>query len=485
MTEYGLTDRGFIIKPLSVILQEERDAYRASFGADIDISDESIAGAYLANHAVKIAQLWELLGGLFSVCDVDSSFSIYLDRLVAFVNVTRNAAIPTTVHEALWGDEGTLIYADHLAKLDSGEQFKLQKSVTIGKEKLLGFSCKVSDVEEGHTYSFQIDSEIISYTAVADDEEEQIQAGLIAALQVQYTQGTYTAENHGADGMLIYRTNGDIPFALSFPDTKMEIILLGAYGIYEAVKPGPIFVPIKTLVNIVSNVDGLESIINYATGITGRNTESDAELRTALSNRQRQASGNEIAIQNEIQKLPGVQYVRVYSNRTMVVTNGRPAKSFESVIVGGVDTEIAETIFNKGPAGVQAFGNTVIQVTDSEGFEWDIGFSRPVNRYVWIKIEFSKNSEEVFTVDAIEAMKDNIDEWAAKNQGVGTDLIYQKLYRPVYDVPGIATADIKVAVTSDLIPPSEEAYNSANIAIEEVEIAIIDKDRIAVEEVVI
>jgi hypothetical protein len=51
--EYGLTDKGFIAKPFEVILEEEQDLFRAAFGTDIDLSNDTPEGAYVANQAIK------------------------------------------------------------------------------------------------------------------------------------------------------------------------------------------------------------------------------------------------------------------------------------------------------------------------------------------------------------------------------------------------------------------------------------------------
>jgi hypothetical protein len=58
------------------------------------------------------------------------------------------------------------------------------------------------------------------------------------------------------------------------------------------------------------------------------------------------------------------------------------------------------------------------------------------------------------------------------------------MFRPVYDVAGIGFAAIKVAVTDDLTPPSSTSYHSENVEISEVQIAVLDKTRITVQELV-
>jgi len=133
---------------------------------------------------------------------------------------------------------------------------------------------------------------------------------------------------------------------------------------------------------------------------------------------------------------------------------------------------------------VQPFGNTVVTLQDNEGFPWEIGFSRPVNQYIWVRIGITLNNEEQFPLNGNDLIKDNIVSWAAKNMNVGIDLIYQRLGIPIYSVQGIATADIRVARTADLTPPEEADYQSANINIGEVEIAVFDRGRIIVEELV-
>jgi hypothetical protein len=282
--------------------------------------------------------------------------------------------------------------------------------------------------------------------------------------------------------MVVHASEGIVPFHLFCDDPKIAIISLGAFGMYNAVIPGPVFVSAGSLSEIVTNVSGLDSIVNYAAGITGRDAESDTELRIEKNKRQRQASGNEIAIENAVKEVAGVLYARVYSNRSMSAMDGRPPKSYETVVMGGIDHDIAQTIFEKVPAGVEAFGNTTIAATDSEGFEHAIGFSRPEPRYIWLKIAYQKNAEEEFPANGVELMKDNIDAWGAAHQDVGIDFIYQKLTRPVYDVPGIGFADIKAAVTDDLTPPAESAYASQNVSITERQIGLVDKTRIEIQE---
>jgi len=482
MNEYGVTDRGFIAKPFSVLLEEERALFRNSFGVDIDLDDGTPEGAYVANQAIKKAQLWEMAEGIWLAGDPESASGVYLDRLVWMVDVERTAAAPTTVYACLWGDEGTAVMKGHLARMSGGIQFALSATVTIGRDGLLGFRFAINEVQEG-SYSLSIDGTVITITAYADDTAETIQENLFSGIETAFPQ-VYTATNEGEGGMTIRSIGGITPFHLFCDDPKIEILSLGALGVYSAVANGPTFVAAGKLNEIVSNVSGLVSIINYAEGITGRNAESDAELRIAKNNRQKQASGNEVSIENAVKNVSGVQYAKIYSNRLDEEADGRPPKSYEVVVQGGLDQEIAQAIYDTGPAGVQAFGSTVVAITDPEGFSKDIGFTRPETLFIWIKILFQKNSEDEFPVNGIEQIKEGIVSYMEDNQGVGVDFVYQKLNIPIYKISGIGYAEIRVVATTDLTPPADEDYQAQNIAVSERQIAMIDTTRIIIEEIV-
>jgi uncharacterized phage protein gp47/JayE len=482
MTEYGLTDRGFIVKPYEQIYKEEQQAFQGAFGTDIDLSDDSIEGTYVKNQSLKINQLWELMGGLYAIGDVDDSFGIYLDRLVNHVNVKRLPANQTRVYECLWMEEGTIVRKGHLLRIADGTTFAASATYTADRSTLLGFILKVKTVVEYQYYRFTLDSKIVTYMAKPGDDESMIQDGIAAAIEALFP-GVYECENLDQDGLQVHSNTGVKSFPIASQSGYLEFPLLGVYSEYLCSKAGEIAVSIGELNNIVSMVKGLDSVINYAAGITGREVESDTELRLALSGRAKQATANEIAIQNAIlQDIDGVQYCRVYSNRSMEVVNGRPAKSYESVVVGGADQEIAEKIFERGPAGIQAYGNVTKTVIDDNGTPQQIGFSRPVNKYIWIQVQCTENAEEILSPNWTTEITENIVEWGKINLGVAVDLIYQKLFKPIYDVNGIGSATIKVAVTDDLDAPNPNAYVSDNIPIGEVEIALIDPSRIEITE---
>lgn len=161
----------------------------------------------------------------------------------------------------------------------------------------------------------------------------------------------------------------------------------------------------------------------------------------------------------------------------MSINGTRPPHSFEAVVIGGTDQDIGDKIWIVKPAGIQTHGNTSVDIEDSEGDNQVMKFSRPVNKYVWIKVEITLNPEETFPADGLGQVANNIlelgDMWE-----IGDDLILQKFYAPVYEVEGISS----VILTQDLTdsPGDTPSYGSINIPVGQVEIAVFALTRIDV-----
>lgn len=71
---------------------------------------------------------------------------------------------------------------------------------------------------------------------------------------------------------------------------------------------------------------------------------------------------------------------------TIGVAYGRPGKSFEIVVQGGTNADIATEILNSKPAGIQSYGNTTVQVLDVFSNPYSISFTRPSQVPIYVAI---------------------------------------------------------------------------------------------------
>jgi uncharacterized phage protein gp47/JayE len=180
-----------------------------------------------------------------------------------------------------------------------------------------------------------------------------------------------------------------------------------------------------------------------------------------------------------LQEVIGVTYCNVISNREDTVdSEGRPGHCGETIVIGGEDTAIAKKLWEVWPAGIEFYGNTSIEITDSTNNKQLIKFSRPVIVYIWAKIIITKSSEESF-----EASLDDIQNNIAKSENsvleVGSDVPWQRIYKYIYGVKGVISATIVLGSSAS---PEVEAtnYATANISIGSVQLAQFDAARIEV-----
>jgi len=175
--------------------------------------------------------------------------------------------------------------------------------------------------------------------------------------------------------------------------------------------------------------------------------------------------------------ITGVTSVKILENVTEVTdVNGLPPKSFEALVLGGVDLSIAKMIWLVKPAGINTYGNTEITVLDSEGKNQVVYFSRSIKVYVFAKVIITKNSE--FIPDSIPAIKQNIVNQILK-VGLGEPVIYQSLFAAVYAVDGVTNALITIGGT--LVETDIPTLAAANIIVLPSQIVTTDINKITIE----
>lgn len=480
---YGITDQGFVIKPLQVIKAEIESDFRASYGDDIDVSEDSVIGQLIGNIAKKIASLWEIAQAVYTSFNPDSAEKVSLDGVCALVGVVRIPATSSTATVALYGTIGTIIPSGHLIKQDeTNENFSLDSNVTISLSSVIDIEFSVATVLNNQLYTVTINGNAYNYTSDADATAEEIIAGLKASIDVGSDPVTVIDNLDGS--AQIYADDGITPFSIAV-DANLQIDVQASPGEYTAVNTGAISVPANTLTTIVNPIVGLDSVNNLAAGFAGRIAETDEELRI----RRREVltgvgAGTDEAIRLAVlQEVTGVTTCIVISNRSDITDgDGRPPHSFEVVVSGGDEDDIAQVIWENMPSGIYPDGDIVKTIVDSTGNNQTIRFSRPVNVYLWAQIDYSLNTEEGFPVDGETQIKEKIVEWAESNLTIGDDVIYQRLSIPVYEVPGIGTIAIRLATsTTPGGPPG--SYSAANVVIASDELSVWDETRITVTEV--
>lgn len=150
----------------------------------------------------------------------------------------------------------------------------------------------------------------------------------------------------------------------------------------------------NTITQVITPIVGLTSVTNVADLTNGSDAETDSEFRSRYESEiAKLASSTADGIKSNISAVDGVRAAIVIENDTNTNdSSGRPPNSFEAVVLGGDDTDIANAILNSKPAGIRAFGGVSVSVNDSSGNPQSIGFSHATEVPIYIKVTLTKNS---------------------------------------------------------------------------------------------
>lgn len=254
--------------------------------------------------------------------------------------------------------------------------------------------------------------------------------------------------------------------------TEVEIQLDGAGNgavFANAVNTGPIIALAGTLTEIDTPVSGWSTVTNALDATLGTDEETDVELRVRRAQSVARDATNVIdAIFAAVADIDGVTQVIVLENDTDAVdVNGLPPHSFQVIVVGGDDTEIANAIWLTKPAGITSFGTTTVPVNDSQGIPHNISFSRPTTVDIYVEVTLNTFADYPSGGDDLvkQAIVDyaNGDLVANRDFSLGDDIIYTRLYTPINSVQGHEITDLKIDTVS---PPT----GTSNIVIAPTEI---------------
>lgn len=484
MADYGITNQGFVKKRMLDILAEQRQKAIQLFqdlvkpGEVVDVSDSSTLGRLIALDSAGDADLWEVAQMCWSSFDPNSATGISLDNLVQYGAISRFEARASTATGLFSGDNGTLIPGGSTVRSAANNEFVVNGSVALSPSQSSGVTLLLNSVSNATVYSFTYTTGItgtstVSFTSGASATISSILSGIKAVVDASHPLlvATIVGETLVVDRADVFQTSS---FSTS---NNISINKVKKLGQLVATEQGPIEQEASTITEIVTPVLGWDSVTNPLSASVGRMRETDEELRLRFRNTKLERSSNILdSLYSALLNLDGVQEVAIYENDTdMTDSNGVTAHSFLPVVLGGSSQLIADTIWKNKPTGISSEGNTVVAITDSQGFLHNIGFERPSPVVVYVNMTLSLNPEDasIFPSDGVEQIKQQIQSYAVDNFGVGKDAIYSRLFTPINKVPGhqidslfIGTSPSPTAMNNIPVPFNMIAsFQSANINI--------------------
>lgn len=262
---------------------------------------------------------------------------------------------------------------------------------------------------------------------------------------------------------------GTIPLSGTI-DLPIRALVLGQSGNLLA----------DTITKILNPLTGLTSVTNATATTGGEEVESDDDFRKRYDRSISEGGASTLSsIQAELLKTLNVVDASVIENVTMVTSGGVPAKSIHSIVYGGTDINVATAIYNTKPAGIQAYGTTVVPITDDYGMVHNIGFTRVATVPIYVKADLTTDPEffpiggESTIQTAIIKYIGGIDQDYTEyyGLGLGDDVVYTKIIGLCHSVAGVT--DVAVTLSLDNI-----TFTATNKAISPGQVAVTDYNKV-------
>ena len=446
----GITSTGLTIKSLSDIITNMNSKLVARYGSNYSTDTNNPFYNAVLVFAEEAADIWEAVQGTYDASFPKSASAINLDNVCDIVDVQRIAKSKSSALVEFTGAVGAVVPAETVVKVtDSENRFLLKNTLTLTNTQFSDITVSLSSVANSTIYQLTINNTVVSITSGSSATTTSILAQLKAGIDTLVSGVTTSYPTASTLRINVTEVNSVLPIVVGVRiavDSVSDLVEVVAqdYGVVKA--------PATTLSNLLVPIIGINSLTNYVDATEGREEETDEELRVRrYESVGIVGAGTDSAITANVRNLTDVSAAFTISNRTYSVdSDGRPPKSFEVVVEGGDDLDIANTVFKYQPAGIESTGTITKTIVDDDGNPQVIKFSRPTNIYIKMEIDYTKYDEELFALTGEEGIKA-----AALEYGnlinIGVDVMPQRFFGNIFSkVQGISSLAIRVASSTDL-----------------------------------
>lgn len=479
MPDYGITDKGFVLKRLDTILEEIHTDLTDGWKVDTRLASTSFLNTLITTFGNQIANLWETAQDSYYAKYPATATELNLDHAVQYGGIKRAGDKRTSYILHCTGDDGTYVRENAVVATNTTPEIRLfsAEEFQIARERFNKVSVIVASEDTG-VYTVSINGNQYSYSNPQGGKSSAILAGLAAAIKDE----GYEVKVED-DVLIINDKTKTRENVLTLTDnlttssvTSLANFLTNDYG--------KITLPYNIVTRMVNNITGFTAVTNLLEPTYGRKRETDIELRQSYIAKSALRSNTmiESIIAELLNNVEDVESASGYEN-DMDVTDerGLPPHSIEIIVEGGDNTAIAKAIFRRKAGGIQTHGSVVVNVPGEYGDTIPVRFNRPEYLYAWLKVQL-EGDEAKIPVNYSSLTKQSLMEDGAQ-MTAGTSLLTQLLNEGIYDrVAGLTKIIIYTAYTTDstVIPGDGDYQRDENIMATSRQKVLIDENRIEV-----
>lgn len=490
ISDYGLKNDGFHSMSFKQAQELIIDKLRKGDN-QLDLTDNSTIASIFNSIAKVMENNNQTEHAVADQANVLYATGTSLDGLAMQEGLIRYPATISWCYLSIKGDIGTDIPVSTTAVNKQGDIFVNTEQTTIdANNNCSSATIKIGTVESEQDYKITIQTtnipnHTLTYHSGQDATEDEILDGLYLALNqdVIFTQLTNIVKNNLNKTLTITsKTEPLNTFTLLLNDFLFFSKATISVPFY-AIDTGPNSVVANSL-SLKENITGVDSATNLADGVTGRNIETDSELRIRIIQNSTNEKMTLTAIENALKDqnvIKGITYARVINTKIgeqEFIGRTYDVIAIEAIVVGGNDNEVAQVIYDNKSVASYTTGNTVGIANDTNGLPARIYFSRPVSKYIWVKITLTEESAGSLPDNYEDLTKQSVMGYAS-SLSIGDDVNIVYLRNAVVNnLSGLSNIEVLLASTDT--PSGTPEYSPTSIIIDERAIAVFSELRIDV-----
>lgn len=470
--------KGFTPITTQEIIDKVAARAKQEWGEDFPTSPESVFGVHTGIQAAAQTDIVQLLQWAVNQQNRKYAEGVYLDYMGKWVGLDRLTAAGSVGYINIVAPvDYTVVSETEFTSDDGLIAAAITETYNANPSSCYEVLFRLTSVGV-QDYSFFIDGSPLTYTSTIGQAEEDILSG-IRDLIVTNHPSTYSAVV--VDNMVRVKSVEITNELIFIPSDNITLEYVGNLVRGETVDTGKIEVDPYIIVKPLITDNNIFEVYNPDSFILGRDVEDDESFRQRLGDKE-QSTGTATlpAISSKLSEVVGVTKASVRENSSWLIdASGRPRKSYQCYVAGGLEADIAQAIWDSKPAGIELWGDLLTTITDEEGEVQPIRFSRFEDVFAWIKVTLSLNTEETLPTNYQDLVKASV---VSKGTSMkeGEDFKPNKFTGSVYSASeGFYVESIEIAVTgseSDI-----PVYQTALIPVTVLQNLVFDSTRVEVD----
>ncbi len=395
-----LTEYGYVRDTLQDITTKLRADVKTKMGQEWVSETGKVLDQFLSIFAEQLDQVEQGIEGVVESQKVTGAEGVYLDDVLNRQGVYRQGKSKGSGEAIIFANAqfagvGYTIPLTTKVTANNNVTYSITETNTFDNY-LNCYKLRANAASVGVKYTFVIynnnfpNATNFEWTPTSDTDRDTMLRKLAQYINDNVKDKPSSAYYNSADRTMYLGFNPATNLPLPYPNGDLYVSVtprIGDLGVkvkLEADVAGYNPLLIGGLVGVTPVFDGWTSPVqNWVDFDAGREVQTDSEfLLNANKQKQNSLAGTEDALINSLLDLEGVSDARIYQNPTSAFLYDQANRTvcqpytYNCVVVGGNDTDIAKVIFKKGYGNTKTFGTRSGIATNVKGEPVTVKFSK-------------------------------------------------------------------------------------------------------------